>query len=83
MTLYKECGYNNKNMKEYVESSVNNLRKKMNITQEDLAKNLGITRQTVIAIEKGNYTPSLILAFKISRFFKKPIEQIFSYINEK
>lgn len=70
-------------MKEYVENKVINLRKKMNITQEDLARSLGITRQTVIAIEKGNYIPSLLLAFKISRFFKKPIETIFSYNYEK
>lgn len=40
------------------------------ITQEELAKELGVTRQTIIAIEKNKYDPSLVLAFKIARFFK-------------
>jgi len=49
------------------------------LTQEELAKKLGVTRQTIIAIEKEKYDPSLILAFKIARFFKVPIEDIFIY----
>ncbi|MGC8817017.1 MAG: helix-turn-helix transcriptional regulator [Candidatus Hadarchaeum sp.] len=48
-----------------------------NLTQEDLAKRLGVTRQTIIAIERGKYDPSLPLAFKIARFFKAKIEDIF------
>jgi len=66
-------------MKELVSNEVLDLRNQMNITQEDLAAKVGVTRQTIIAIEKGNYIPSLLLAFKISRFFKKPIEEIFNY----
>lgn len=50
-----------------------------NLTQEDLAEAIGITRQTVIAIEKGKYNPSLQLAFKIAHHFKVKIEDIFSY----
>ena len=49
------------------------------VTQEQLAKVIGITRQTVIAIEKGNYNPSLELAFKLARFFDTTIEEIFIY----
>jgi putative transcriptional regulator len=49
------------------------------LTQEGLAKEVGVTRQTVIAIEKGKYNPSLELAFKISRFFDMTIEEIFIY----
>ncbi|WP_414469561.1 helix-turn-helix transcriptional regulator [Methanobacterium sp. ACI-7] len=49
------------------------------ITQEDLAKELGVTRQTIIAIEKDKYDPSLILAFKMARFFEVSIEDIFNY----
>ena len=49
------------------------------LTQEGLAKRLGITRQTVIAMEKGNYNPSLELAFKIARVFAIKIEDIFFY----
>ncbi|PVX27029.1 MAG: transcriptional regulator, partial [Candidatus Bathyarchaeum sp.] len=41
-----------------------------NLTQEDLANAVGVTRQTVIAMEKGQYNPSLELAFKIARYFK-------------
>ncbi|PVX26702.1 MAG: transcriptional regulator [Candidatus Bathyarchaeum sp.] len=50
-----------------------------NLTQEDLAKKIGVTRQTVIAMEKGKYNPSLDLAFKIARYFKVNIESIFIY----
>lgn len=49
------------------------------LTQEELAKELGVTRQTIIAIEKNKYDPSLILAFKIAEFFKVPIEDVFIY----
>ena len=49
------------------------------ITQEDLAHSIGVTRQTIIAIEKGNYNPSLELAFKIARYFDVSIEEIFKY----
>lgn len=51
------------------------------ITQEELSKNLGVTRQTIIAIEKNKYDPSLVLAFKIADFFKVKIEDIFIYQN--
>ncbi len=50
-----------------------------NITQEELASNLGVTRQTVLAIENGKYNPSLELAFKMSKFFETTIEKIFNY----
>ena len=50
-----------------------------NLTQGELAGKLGITRQTVIAIEKERYDPSLELAFKMAKFFKVSIEDIFLY----
>ena len=49
------------------------------ITQEKLAKELGVTRQTIIAIEKDKYDPSLSLAFKIAKLFQVKIEDIFLY----
>ncbi|MCK9277580.1 MAG: helix-turn-helix transcriptional regulator [Methanoculleus sp.] len=49
------------------------------LTQEKLANELGVTRQTILAIEKGKYDPSLDLAFKIARFFGVAIEDIFIY----
>jgi putative transcriptional regulator len=50
-----------------------------NLTQEDLAQAIGITRQTVIAMEKGKYNPSLELAFKIARYFEVTVEKVFIY----
>ncbi|NLX46823.1 MAG: helix-turn-helix transcriptional regulator [Euryarchaeota archaeon] len=50
-----------------------------NLTQGELADKVGITRQTVIAIEKERYDPSLELAFKLSKFFRVSIEDIFQY----
>jgi len=53
------------------------LRAENDLTQADLADKLEVSRQTVNAIEKGKFDPSLPLAFKISRLFEKPIEEIF------
>jgi putative transcriptional regulator len=52
------------------------------LTQDDLAKKLGVSRQTIISIEKGKYDPSLKLAFKIAKFFNVKIEDIFIYEEE-
>ncbi|ACZ62234.1 MULTISPECIES: helix-turn-helix transcriptional regulator [Dehalococcoides] len=54
-----------------------------NLTQEELADKLGITRQTVISIERGKYSPSLELAFKIAALFKTTIEEVFTYNTEQ
>jgi putative transcriptional regulator len=70
-------------MKEIIQNQVYELRTKSNITQETLAEAIGVTRQTIIAIEKGNYTPSVILALKIAKFFKKSVEDIFQIKYEK
>jgi putative transcriptional regulator len=51
-------------------------------TQEGLAKRLGVTRQTIISMEKGTYNPSLELAFKIALSFEMKIEDIFEYQND-
>ncbi|MHA1961167.1 MAG: helix-turn-helix transcriptional regulator [Candidatus Thorarchaeota archaeon] len=48
-------------------------------TQEGMARRLGVSRQTVISMEKGSYNPSLILAFKLARAFNMAIEDIFEY----
>ena len=49
------------------------------MTQEGLAKKVGVTRQTIIAIEQGKYSPSLEVAFKIAHAFGVPLEEVFSY----
>jgi putative transcriptional regulator len=61
------------------ENKIKFYRTKKGLTQEELADALRVTRQTIIAIEKGKYTPSLELAFKLSRFFKEKIETLFCY----
>ena len=53
------------------------LRAEQDLTQADLADRLQVSRQTVNAIEKGKFDPSLPLAFKIARLFNRPIEEIF------
>jgi putative transcriptional regulator len=54
-----------------------------NITQEDLANLVGVTRQTINAIEKNKYNPSAVLAYKISKVFGKTIEEVFDFSDEK
>jgi len=49
------------------------------MTQSDLAKRVGVTRQTVIAIEQGRYSPSLEMAFRIARVFGVPLDDVFQY----
>jgi len=48
------------------------------VTQEDLAGAVGVSRQTIIAIEKGNYVPSLLLAMQLTKFFKARVEDLFT-----
>ena len=54
------------------------LRAIKNISQEDLAKQIAVSRQTINAMEKGKYVPSTVLALKLARFFEKPVEEIFT-----
>ncbi|MBQ2771782.1 MAG: helix-turn-helix transcriptional regulator [Methanocorpusculum sp.] len=52
------------------------------LTQDNLAHALGVTRQTILAIEKGRYDPSLELAFKMARYFNTTVEELFVYESE-
>jgi len=65
-----------------LENSVRELRARFRMTQTDLAKNIGITRQTVGLIEKGDYAPSVVLAIKIAQTFETSVEEVFR-IKEK
>ncbi|MEN9621975.1 MAG: hypothetical protein RLZZ67_409 [Candidatus Parcubacteria bacterium] len=62
---------------ESVKNNVHELRSKKGATQEDFARAIGVTRQTIISIEKGNYVPSVLLALKIAQFFKVRVEEVF------
>ena len=59
-----------------IQNSIREMRLKKNITQEELAEAVGVSRQTIVAIEKGNYTPSLFLAINLARFFNVSIEKL-------
>ena len=58
------------------------IRKARGIKQEDLATELGVSRQTISSLEKGRYNPSIVLAFKIARHFDLSIEDVFIYREE-
>jgi putative transcriptional regulator len=66
-------------MSRVIKNAVYESRQKKNITQEELAQAVGVTRQTVIAMEKGNYMPSVGLALDIAHFFNTSVEKIFWY----
>ena len=53
------------------------------MTQAELADRIGVTRQTIIAIEQGRYSPSLEMAFRIARVFRVPLDEIFQYPEAK
>ncbi|WP_404409478.1 helix-turn-helix transcriptional regulator [Jeotgalibacillus malaysiensis] len=57
---------------------VKELRARDGLTQGDLAKKIGVTRQTIVSLEKGSYTPSLLLALNIAEVFGEPVEAIFT-----
>lgn len=59
------------------------IRKENGITQEDLARAVEVSRKTIGSLENGRYNPSIILAFKIARFFNLTIEEIFIYEEDK
>lgn len=66
-----------------MKNRLEDIRKKRGIKQEELAAILQVSRQTIGSLENGRYNPSIILAFKIARFFDMSIEEIFIYEEEK
>lgn len=63
----------------HLHNAVQEKRKAMSMTQEELGRTVGVTRQTIIAIEKGNYTPSLQLALSLATQFQCAVEELFFY----
>ncbi|GAA4057481.1 helix-turn-helix transcriptional regulator [Amphibacillus indicireducens] len=62
-----------------MKTKIRELRNKHKITQEELALAVGVTRQTITSIEREKYTASLVLAYKIARYFNMAIEEIFDF----
>ena len=65
-----------------MKNRIETIRKEKGITQDDFAKKMGVSRQTISSLEKGRYNPSILLAFKIARYFGMSIEEIFIYEEE-
>lgn len=65
--------------KNILNNSIQEYRLQKGVTQETLAGLVGVSRQTIISIEKGNYVPSLQLALSFSKIFKVPVEALFTY----
>lgn len=63
----------------YMKTKIPQLRKERKLSQEELANAVGVTRQTITSLEVGKYTASLVLAYKIAKFFGKTIEEIFDF----
>lgn len=63
----------------FMKTEIAKLRKERKISQEELAKAVGVTRQTITSIEVEKYTASLVLAYKIAHFFDRNIEQVFDF----
>jgi putative transcriptional regulator len=64
-------------MKEKVINHIKEYRNRLELTQQELAKAVGVSRQTIISIERGRYVPSLPLALKFARFFSCPADELF------
>ena len=66
-----------------MKTKIAQLRKERKLTQEELARAVGVSRQTIISIENGKYTASLVLAYKIARYFGMLIEEVFDFNEEE
>lgn len=62
-----------------MDTRIPELRKARRLSQQELADAVGVTRQTITSLEVGKYTASLVLAYKLARYFGLPIEQIFDF----
>ncbi len=66
-----------------MKTQIPELRRKMKLSQEELADAVGVTRQTITSIETGKYTASLVLAYKIARYFGLSIEEVFDFSEQE
>ena len=65
-----------------MKNKIEEIRKEKGIRQEDFAKSMGVSRQTISSLENGRYNPSILLAYKIAKFFDMTIEDIFCFDEE-
>ncbi len=62
-----------------MKNRIESIRKERGIRQEEFAKAMGVSRQTISSLENGRYNPSILLAYKIARYFEMTIEQVFCF----
>ena len=65
-----------------MKNKIENIRKEQGILQDEMAKALGVSRQTISSLENGRYNPSILLAYKIARYFGMTIEDVFCFDEE-
>ena len=74
--------YFTKNQEAALRNRIEEIRKEKGIRQEDFAKIMGVSRQTISSLETGKYNPSIFLAYKIAKFFEMTIEEVFIFDEE-
>ena len=65
-----------------LKNKIEEIRKEKGIRQEDFAKSMGVSRQTISSLENGRYNPSITLAYKIAKYFEMTIEEVFVFEEE-
>ena len=65
-----------------MKNKIEAIRKEKGILQEEFAKAMGVSRQTISSLENGRYNPSILLAYKIAKFFEMTIEEVFVFEEE-
>ena len=65
-----------------MKNRIEEIRKAKGIRQEEFAKSMGVSRQTISSLENGRYNPSILLAYKIARYFDMTIEEVFCFEDE-
>ena len=66
-----------------MKNKIENIRKEQGILQDEMAKALGVSRQTISSLENGRYNPSIMLAYKIAKYFGMTIEEVFIFEEEE
>ncbi|MBR4108745.1 MAG: helix-turn-helix transcriptional regulator [Oscillospiraceae bacterium] len=66
-----------------MKNKIEQIRKERGILQDDMAKAMGVSRQTISSLENGRYNPSIMLAYKIAKYFKMAIEEVFVFEEEE
>ncbi|MEE0829936.1 MAG: helix-turn-helix transcriptional regulator [Longicatena sp.] len=65
-----------------MKNKIEQIRKERGIRQDDFAKSMGVSRQTISSLENGRYNPSILLAYKIAKYFQMSIEEVFIFEEE-